>query len=147
MEGIRVWTGIEGTISSFAKYAVQAFQPGCFHRHDRERILGFLAAFPVALKRELRNERDLRELRNVLSAEDLTRLQNAPSMPSYCLYVLSAYCLEAKRTERKLPQSFLVVRHPKSLPSYANNTTLCTNITNTNTEKLTLFQQMTPHLL
>lgn len=105
-----MWTSIGGTITSFAKYVCQAFEAGMFHRGDRERLLGFLAAFPVALKRELRNERDLRELKGVLTREDLAKLQNAPSMPSYCLYVLSGYCLTAKRSEKELPQTFLVVR-------------------------------------
>lgn len=109
MEGVRVWTNIGGTITSFSKYVCQAFDGGMFHRGDRERMLGFLVAFPVTLKRELRNERDLRELKGVLTQEDLARLQNAPSMPSYCLYVLSAYCLDAKTKESELPQTFLVV--------------------------------------
>lgn len=110
MEAVRVWTNIGGTITSFAKYVCQAFDSGMFHRGDRERILGFLVAFPVVLKRELRNERDLRELKGVLTQDDLAKLQNAASMPSYCLYVLSGYCLEAKTRESELPQTFLVVR-------------------------------------
>lgn len=105
-----MWTNIGGTITSFAKYVVQAFEPGVFHRGDQERILGFLVAFPVALKRELRGEKDLRELKGVLCAQDLSKLQNADSMPSYCLYVLSGYCMSAKAQEARLPQSFIVVR-------------------------------------
>ncbi|KAI0562293.1 hypothetical protein FGB62_62g233 [Gracilaria domingensis] len=96
-------------LTSFAKYVVQAFPSGTFHRGDQERMLGFLVAFPVALKRQLRGEKDLRELKGVLSSEDLAELQNAPSMPSHCLYVLSAYLLAAQRRERRLPQAFLVV--------------------------------------
>lgn len=109
MEAVRVWTSLGGTISSFAKYVLQAFPEGMFHRGDRERILGFLVAFPVALKRELRGERDLRELKNVLTEEDLAKLQNAESMSSFCLYVLSGYVLNAKAEEAKLPQTFIVV--------------------------------------
>lgn len=104
-----MWTNMGGTITSFAKYVCQAFEGGMFHRGDRERMLGFLVAFPVALKRELRNERDLRELKGVLTQEDLAKLQNAPSMSSYCLYVLSGYCLSAQTKESQLPQTFLVV--------------------------------------
>lgn len=114
MEGLRLWTMIHGTITSTANYVVQAFSRDCFHIGDRERILGYLVAFAVTLKRELRDERDLRELKCVLTDEDLSRLQNAPVMSSYCLYVLSGYCLEAKQTETQLPQTFIVVRLPIS---------------------------------
>lgn len=108
MEAMKIWTSISGTTGSFAKYVVQAFPPGMFHPGDRVRILGFLVAFPVALKRELREERDLRELKSVLSPEDLAELQRAPSMSSHALYVLSAYMLKAQKKESRFPQTFLV---------------------------------------
>lgn len=108
MEAMKVWTSISGTTSSFAKYVVQAFPPGMFHPGDRVRILGFLVAFPVALKRELRDERDLRELKSVIAPEDLAELQRAPSMSSHALYVLSAYMLKAQKKESRFPQTFLV---------------------------------------
>lgn len=104
-----MWTCIAGTITSFTKYVVQAFPDGRFHRGDRERILGYLVAFPVTLKRQLRGEKDLRELKDVLSVEDLAELQNTPDMPSHCLYILSGYCLHAKAAESELPQTFIVV--------------------------------------
>ncbi len=109
MEGIKIWTSIGGTANSFAKYIVQAFPPGMFHPGDRERILGHLVAFPVALKRELRDEQDLRELKNVLAPEDLAELQSASSMSSHALYVLSAYMIKAQKKENRFPQTFLVV--------------------------------------
>lgn len=108
MEGMRIWTSIAGTCTSTAKYFLQAFPPGMFHAGDRERMLGWLVAYPVALKRELRDERDLRELRNVLATEDLAELQNAPNMASHTLFVLSAYILRARTGERRFPQTFLV---------------------------------------
>ena len=111
MEAVQTWTNIAGTITSMAKYIVQAFPRGSLHKGDRERILSFLVAFPVALKRELRDERDLRELKNILSTADLARLQKADSMSSYCLYVLSSYALHFRREEGRLPQTFVVVRH------------------------------------
>lgn len=108
MEGMKIWTNVAGTITSTAKYFVQAFKPDFCHKGDRERLLGWLVAFPVALKRELRGERDLRELKSVLAPEDLAELQNAPNMPSHALYVLSAYIIEARKYERAFPQTFLV---------------------------------------
>lgn len=111
MEATRIWTGIGGTTTSFAKYVVQAFPKGMFHRGDRERILGFLVAFAISLKRELRGERDLSELKGVLAEEDLSRLQSADSMSSYCLYILSGYMLSVKTKEKHLPQTFIVVSY------------------------------------
>lgn len=109
MEAARVWTNISGTSTSFAKYVVQAFPNGMIHKGDTQRILSFLVAFSISLKRELRCERDLRELKNVLTASDMARLQNAESMSSYCLYVLSGYMLKAREKESQFPQTFLVV--------------------------------------
>lgn len=109
MEAARVWTTIGGTITSFSKYIMQTFPAeGMIHKGDRERILSFLVAFPVALKRQLRNERDLRELKSILTSKDLAGLQHADSMPSFCLAVLSGYLLEAKKLEDKFPQTFIV---------------------------------------
>lgn len=78
------------------------------HKGDRERILSFLVAFPVALKRELRCERDLSELKNVLTSRDLAELQGSDSMSSYCLYVLSGYMLRARDRESQFPQTFIM---------------------------------------
>lgn len=108
MEAARVWTNISGTITSFAKYVMQAFPEGMIHEGDRERILSFLVSFPVALKRELRNERDLSELKTILMARDLATLQSAESMSGHCLYILSGYMLKAREKESHFPQTFIV---------------------------------------
>lgn len=110
LDGLKIWNTIEGNISTLAKYILQAFPPGTFHAGDRERMLGWLVAFPVALKRELRDERDLCELKNVLAQEDLAELQNAPTgtMPSHALYVLSAYIMKAHNHEKKFSAAFLM---------------------------------------
>lgn len=114
MEAARVWTNMAGTITSFAKYIVQAFPNGMIHKGDTQRILSFLVAFPIALKRELRGERDLRELKCVLTPSDMAHVQNAESMSSYCLYVLSGYMLKARERESQFPQTFIVVSVFKS---------------------------------
>lgn len=121
MEGARIWNTIDGTVTCIAKYIVMAFPAGVFHPGDRERILGFLVAFPVALKRELRLETDLRELKSVLPAEDLARIQSAPSMSTYTLHVLSSYLLtaKAKAAEKKLPMTLIIVRCPRTIRRHA----------------------------
>lgn len=108
LDGLKVWTKIAGTVGSISKYFILAFPPGVFHQGDRERMLGWLVAFPVALKRELREQRDLSELKTILAPEDLSELQHAPEMANHTLYVLSAYIMKARHMERRFPQTFLV---------------------------------------
>jgi len=123
LDGLKIWNVIEGNVSTLAKYILQAFPPGTFHVGDRERMLGWLVAFPVALKRELRDERDLCELKNVMAPEDLAELQNAPTgnMASHSLYVLSAYIMKAHAHDKKFSPAFLMgmVRWLKELDDAA----------------------------
>jgi ion channel-forming bestrophin family protein len=74
-----------------------AYPPGLFHMRDRERIFGLVAAYAVSLKRTLRDERDLRELKSMLSPHDMAGVQAAPDMPAHCLYILNAYIHEGMR--------------------------------------------------
>lgn len=109
MEGLRLWTKISGTIRITAVNVMQSFPSGMLHEGDRERLLGFLAAFPFALKGQLREDRNLDELRDVLSQEDISRLQNEASMPAYCVYVITGYFLAAKKFEPQLPEAYITV--------------------------------------
>jgi len=129
LDGLKTWTKIEGNVITLSKYILQAFEPDLFHKGDRQRILGWLVAFPVVLKRQLRDERDLRELKHVLAPEDLAQLQNAPNMPYRCLYVLSAYIMKAQ-SFKKHPIGLLLglIRWVKELQNCAD---LCTRIRRT----------------
>lgn len=66
-------------------------RPGLWHPADRERIFSFLAAVPVALKEQLRETRDLTELKGVLSPSDLHDLGRSSDMPRHCMNVLFGY--------------------------------------------------------
>lgn len=64
---------------------------GSWHEGDQERILAHIAAIPLTLKMELRDERDIRELKGLLSDEDLGKIVAADSMSSHCVDVVRAY--------------------------------------------------------
>lgn len=51
MEVARVWTNISGTTTSFAKYVDQTFPNGMIHKGDTKRVLSFLLAYRISLKR------------------------------------------------------------------------------------------------
>jgi len=55
------------------------------------RALGHVAAFPVAMKRHLRDEKGMMEARDILSEADVQAILAAKHMPLYILDVLSAY--------------------------------------------------------
>ena len=59
------------------------------------RILGFIVAYAVVLKRHLRDEKGLQELESVLSIQDLRNIQEAEHMPIYCIDVLTNYIQKA----------------------------------------------------
>ena len=44
------------------------------HKHDHERVIGLIAELPVLLKMELRDRRDLRDIRGFLSYADIGRI-------------------------------------------------------------------------
>ncbi|PXF41790.1 hypothetical protein BWQ96_08484 [Gracilariopsis chorda] len=69
------------------------FEEGTFHDGDHRRIIAHVAAIPLVLKAELRNSRDIREIKGLLSFEDVARIQCADSMVSHCVDVLRSYFL------------------------------------------------------
>lgn len=82
MEGLRLWTKMSGTIRITTVNVMQSFPSGGLYDGDRESLLGFIAAFAFALKGQLRDDRNLDELRDVLSQEDISQVQSEASMPA-----------------------------------------------------------------
>lgn len=66
---------------------------GAWHNGDYERVVGHVAAIPLALKADVRGSRDLRELKGLLSEEDLGRLHVAPEFTQHCVDVIRTYML------------------------------------------------------
>lgn len=61
------------------------------HIGDHDRVIGHIAALPLVLKAELRDNRDIREVKGLLSHSDVARIMCAESMSSYCLAVVDSY--------------------------------------------------------
>lgn len=88
--GTRIWVeSVDGVIGAFCVYVVRSIPQGFFHKGDRERILGLAAAIAVTLKRQLREEKDLNELRGMLSEADLAEIQSKDDMTGHCIWMLS----------------------------------------------------------
>lgn len=79
---------------------------GSWHSGDRERIFGHIAALPVALKMELRDERDILELKGLLSQQDIGRIHCADNMATHCLDVLRSYAAMAAHHQDDLAKKF-----------------------------------------
>ena len=67
------------------------FPEGALHEGDHQRVIAHVAALPLVLKHELRHSRDTRELKGLLSFEDILHIQFAESMTNHCLDVIRAY--------------------------------------------------------
>lgn len=82
------------------------FPEGTFHEGDHRRIIAHLAAIPLVLKSELRNSRDIREVKGLLSYKDLGRLQCADSMVTHCVDVLRSYLYSVTNYSNRLHKPF-----------------------------------------
>lgn len=117
MEAVRLWNDvIAGNTGALAMYITLAIPRGTFHERDVERMLGLLAAFSECTKRELRDEKDLRELKGMLGPRDLAAIQSADNMAGHCLYLLHGYMVAASRTPSlNLPGPFYTMMMNKVL--------------------------------
>lgn len=92
MSAGRVWThDLRFACSSLAAQFMSLFPEGALHEGDHQRVIAHVAALPLVLKHELLHSRDTRELKGLLSSEDVLRIQCAESMTNYCLDVIRAY--------------------------------------------------------
>lgn len=108
-KAVSLWNDdISGEIAGFCTYLTMAFRRGLFHENDRQRMLGLIAGYAVSLKRELRDEKDLRELKTMLCEKDLAQIQASADMPGHCLHLIHTYLVAAcHKKELKLPAPFL----------------------------------------
>lgn len=75
---------------------------GFVHPNDHERIVGHIAAIPLVLKAELRQTRDIRDVKGLLSYTDLARMQCAGSMITHCIDVIRSYLFKVLRQEAEI---------------------------------------------
>lgn len=87
-----VWgDSLRGSCHTLASTFMSYWPANEMHPGDKARLLGHLAALPVALKCDLRNSRDLRELKGLLSTSDISRIMHAYSMSTHCVTVVRSY--------------------------------------------------------
>ena len=91
-EGRKLWGLLVNRTRDLARQIVHYIRD---EPAQHRRILGFIVAFVVVLKRHLRDEKGLQELESVLSIQDLRNIQEAEHMPLYCIDVLTNYIKEA----------------------------------------------------
>jgi Bestrophin, RFP-TM, chloride channel len=96
MEAASIWNEeLKQNALQFLTQVGLAFRRELFHENDRERIFALVAAFVETLKRTLRGERELGEVRYMLSKKDADDILAAADMPDYCISLLNAYVLQA----------------------------------------------------
>lgn len=76
---------------ALAAQSFSLFEDNTLHEGDKLRMVAHIAALPLVLKNELRGSRDVREVKGLLSYEDIARIQCAESMASHCVDVIRSY--------------------------------------------------------
>lgn len=91
-----VWTDtLRSSCHTITSLWMTLFPSSVLSPEDRDRIISYTAAIPIALKQQIRHSRDLRELKGLLSSHDLADLQCAENMPIHCLDVIRSYFYKA----------------------------------------------------
>lgn len=103
-----VWAdNLRAACHALSVQIINYFPDGTIHDNDRKRIMGHIAAIPLVFKQELRDSRDIREIKGLVSQEDFARIQTAESMVAYCVDVVRAYFSEficrPERLKKKSP--------------------------------------------
>lgn len=94
--------------------------------NDRERITAHLVAYPIALKMELRGEKNTEQFHNILCEDDIQQVSEAPAMHIHCLRTVRAYIAMAEHdssrepTHAGLDTRCLVMEIPDAIEKEAN---------------------------
>lgn len=94
----RYWTAIDiwqSLIPSYTNdivlYMLTTLRAGLFHTRDHERLLSFVAALPFVAKQQLRDSTNYNDLDGMLSAKDITRIQQESNPTGYVFEVIKGY--------------------------------------------------------
>ena len=92
----------------------------CFHvaifldqeAWERRRAIAFVTAFPIALKLQLRNEKNaIVDLDNILVHQDILNLIKANSMPQFCIDNITFFLMEAAKRKALSEASFAAMEN------------------------------------
>lgn len=95
VSAIGIWSKVLATTRMIANRWFESYPGGEWHKEDRERISGHLAAFSVALMSKLRDEDCVEEFQRVLGDEDVEKLLRSNDKADYCLDVLNHYIIQS----------------------------------------------------
>lgn len=88
----QIWVNdLRSGCHALAAQSFSLFEDGTLHEGDQLRMVAHIAALPLVLKNELRGSRDVREIKGLLSYDDMARIQCAESMASHCVDVIRSY--------------------------------------------------------
>lgn len=87
---------------SLVSNLLRFYQEGAVHDGDIQRMIGIVAAIPLAIKAELRGSRDVRDVAGLLSSEDMSAVVCGESMCNHLFDVVRAYFLRIALYPEKL---------------------------------------------
>lgn len=105
-DALLCWGRVAAMLKMVLRHMVQGYPRGVWHDGDHDRILAFLVAYPIALKMQLRDERERLQLESILHPSDVEDVIAAPNMAAYCIQVIRAYFSSAEVDQEKpfIPQ-------------------------------------------
>ena len=98
-EGRKQWGMVINRTRDLARQFTQIVPNDAVEGGVWRRALGHIVAFAVTMKRHLRDERGLMELRDVLSQNDVDAILASAHMPLHAIDVLGSYIEQARRRE------------------------------------------------
>lgn len=94
-EASKIWlSSLKTTCHRIATVWSLKFTPNAHYPGDFKRVYGLLAALPIVLKHQVREDKDLSELRGLLSRKDLGTIQLADNMAFTVIEMLKAHYVE-----------------------------------------------------
>lgn len=95
------------------------FIPNSHYNGDFKRVFGLLGSLPIVLKHQVRNDRNLTELRGLLSRKDLGTILVADNMALRVIEMLKAHIVECTTypTRVSIPSNVAVSSHTTSICS------------------------------
>lgn len=107
---------LRATCHSLAAQLLSYAPPGACHDGDMNRMIAHIASIPIALKMELRKDRNIGELKGLLSQQDIGRVHCAGNMAQHCLDVVRSYYAVMTNQQDRLQRTFKFTSRTVTIP-------------------------------